>query len=188
MNQKETGHPGGRRDGEEARRERDRSARGKVARTLDEQQADAVPESVQALPEPRRPASPEERQATRHEKEPEEVGAAKSPSEGAAAPATVVSSNLAVPVGYHRRQKLPPVGLITPGELVLAMTAACAVFFALWWVLGGLAVEIGLPQVLVARRWLIALAVGAGIGTSLWIARRAKRINRAKHLRGELPT
>lgn len=159
-----------------------------AARTLDEQQAEATPEPTQALPEPEGPASPEETRERHQEKESEEPTAAELSPEVSAGSATVVSSNPAEPVGYHRQGNLPPGCLVTPGEFVLAVAAAAAVFFALRWTLGRLADEIAVPQAVAAHPSLIALAVGAGIGASLWSARRAKRINRAKHLRGELPT
>ncbi len=86
------------------------------------------------------------------------------------------------------RTRLPSENLFTLGELLLAVVTTIATFLALRWILNVFAGGATLHQTIVTYQPLFSLTVGLGVGMYLLIARRTKRLNRAKHLRGELPT
>lgn len=161
----------------------------RAPRTLDEEQALGGPEPTrQPAPKPEDRVRPESlREGSREDLDGGHLATASRMGSKAACEAGA-GANATQPPAPDFRENSPPERIVTPGEFVLALAVTAAVFLALRWILERLAAEIVLPQAVAAHPSLVALAIGAGVGTRLWGARRAKRINGAKHLRGELPT
>ena len=69
------------------------------------------------------------------------------------------------------------------GALVLEI-----VFVLSWWIIGQLAATTLVPGLQSLDTIICSLGVGILAGAWVWNRRRAKRIAKARHLRGELPT
>lgn len=155
-------------------------------RTLDEQQtADAPGEESRRIPGGGGENRPGDRGSADQAQHPDDVPPVV--FAGSAGPDENTTQSPGKPDGAMR-QDLPPENLVIPGELVLAAITATAVFCLLYWALGGLAGMVYLPHVLLDHRLPISLLASSAAGTLLWSISRAKRIAKARHLRGELPT
>ena len=90
----------------------------------------------------------------------------------------------------HRtaRDDLPYEGLITAGELIMSAVIFCTILWLTWWAFGYLGDLFYPVEVLADYRLLISLIISGVMAALIWLTNRAKRLNRAKHLRGELKT
>ena len=155
-------------------------------RTLDEEQAIGGPESIRqfALEEHSRPMKVAEEY---RDEEPKRKCPDLARRSGGKATFETEVNEIRSSVSFPRGA-LPSENLFTIDELVLVLAVVSALFFSLRWVIGRLAEERVLPQAVVIHPSLAALTVALVVGVGLWCARRTKRLNKVKHLRGEMPT
>lgn len=160
----------------------DRSA----PRTLDEEQAVGGPESTrQLVPERRERLAEVTKEYREEELKRERLDTTLRP--GGKATFKKAANETRSSVSFPRGD-LPSENLFTIDELVLVFAVVSVLFFSLRWVIGRLAEELALPQAVLVHPSLLALTVALVVGTGLWAARRTKRLNKVKHLRGEMPT
>lgn len=94
----------------------------------------------------------------------------------------------------HRNRKRrsyvdpPSEGVFKMDEAITGALVLEIVFVAAWWIVGQLAATALVPGLEPAHVVMGSLVVGTLAGAWVWNRRRAKRIAKARHLRGELPT
>lgn len=86
------------------------------------------------------------------------------------------------------REDLTYEGLITAGELTLCALIFSMVLWFTWWAFDYLSDLLYPVEMLVDYRPLISFIISGVMAALIWLAKRAKRLSRAKHLRGELKT
>ena len=86
------------------------------------------------------------------------------------------------------RGDLPYEGLMTVGELLLCMFVFSTILWLTWWAFGYLGDLLYPVEILADYRLLISFIISGVMAALIWLTNRAKRLNRAKHLRGELKT
>lgn len=86
------------------------------------------------------------------------------------------------------REDLPYEGLVTAGELIMCAIAFSAILWLTWWTFEYLSDLLYPVEMLADYRLLISFIISGVMAALIWLANRAKRLNRAKHLRGELKT
>lgn len=86
------------------------------------------------------------------------------------------------------REDLPYEGLITAGELIMCAIAFSATLWLTWWTFEYLSDLLYPVEMLADYRLLISFIISGVMTALIWLAKRAKRLNKAKHLRGALRT
>lgn len=93
-----------------------------------------------------------------------------------------------VPANRPARGDLPYEGLMTVGELLLCVVVFSTILWLTWGAVGYLSGLLYPVEILADYCLLISFVISGVVAALIWLTNRAKRLNRAKHLRGELKT
>lgn len=86
------------------------------------------------------------------------------------------------------RDDLPYEGLVTAGEFILCAIVFSTTLWLTWWAFGHFTDLLGTAKVLAEHRMSASPVTSLMVSALIWLTNRAKRLSRARHLRGELKT